>query len=1076
MTDFKKYRSLKLTAGFLLRSINRDSEYDNVHRVDQTRSSDFHPILFATPEIQSYIDQYLVTATKTVMRSDLRSSRIPHDACCGPEETLEPIPLEPQPELKINQFYNPYTWSDFGFGHFLVDEETFQFISGMQTDRLMTLFVSKLVYLDDDGRTRQLRAHEFMSMVGFAAIGTEVGKRVYVVTMVDWRFYGRQVIGDHYLSLATLSSQPTWDRLFDACYEEMDDSPWCYQYFSYRRRVHPTDRSNLKTSLLAAVWGQPDSRYFRQGANVATAWDNMFFSNTLGYSGQSFSSDVSGQSLMELLQGDLTDSGPPVPKDLDPNTGQKSRITFSIWFRRRKKTKVQCGDFLYRLGIGDTHFFSSMYAVYDPQNDIANQSALDSYYDHLSAQWAERLPISSHSLIVPWPFSSGSIIDFGNTVPGALYHNRGMMLAPVHQHLYAVDEQHDSCNEQCMIDIDDYSDIIYLDRSSFHRATVIGSKWEPIVERWHYTLEVEGRCYFAWEDYQENKFTVPDVRSNSCGRIPVGTTGLFRIDECCGTSFDPDCEKCVVSVYVPGQGTLLTQAPKGTFRGVALEDIPKGDTGLIQIQGCRSDMSFNVNAKNWSECDAETDDKLVVTVDECCQVFFNLCKCCDNSCCENDKVYFCANGEQVVLELNVPKVIMLDECDDNCVQAYWTVTLTEKTISEDCETMDVTIEIVPYCDAERPVETVSATFNCATPSCETGTGTYFPIDFSYGNSKDCTCQPCVACECDYPNLYVCFNGITYDLSDFSQKTWDVPPECCEDCPGGGKLYLRLVDRVVSEDCSTQTWSVTGSYTCYGTGGGGGGTDPGGPMSIILPMPLNHDFEIITACDEETCDVAFSIPFVADCQLALTASNSNACDPCDPCAPDRPDCVDGIKILLPDDKGKWDGGMLPYNWDFVSASYDTSTGNWQLIARVKAGMWGFSSGQLVPYASSNAAITNHSPAASGPYSEGTVLTIEGTSTPPTALNCSGWRILSTVPSQQHIGYDFECRHCNNQAGDSISAAGSVSATMEGAVSVTEAGQSVSTSGTVDTNEVIGDIAVTQAGDTVAAFGTISGIIE
>ena len=142
------------------------------------------------------------------------------------------------------------------------------------------------------------------------------------------------------------------------------------------------------------------------------------------------------------------------------------------------------------------------------------------------------------------------------------------------------------------------------------------------------------------------------------------------------------------------------------------------------------------------------------------------------------------------------------------------------------------------------------------------------------------------------------------------------------------------------------------------------------------------FNMGTVCD---CidPVVFEVGVVRGCRATLSA----VCDPCQPSP-----CIDNCQVNKPS-TAIGSGGQF---WDILSSTYNTSNGNWSLVAIAKTptgvGASSFSSGQVTSFGGANASITSHTPPPNfggSAYPVGTIVTINGTSTPPTSLNCGSW---------------------------------------------------------------------------------------
>lgn len=107
------------------------------------------------------------------------------------------------------------------------------------------------------------------------------------------------------------------------------------------------------------------------------------------------------------------------------------------------------------------------------------------------------------------------------------------------------------------------------------------------------------------------------------------------------------------------------------------------------------------------------------------------------------------------------------------------------------------------------------------------------------------------------------------------------------------------------------------------------------------------------------------------------------------------------------------GRFSQWWEILSASYDRTSGNWEVVARTIV-IGGYSSGQLYNNGGSNAVITSHVPAPTfgtgRPYPAGTRVTVKGTSTPPTSANCGSWRFGMLGYAVVFLVWEFNTKPC------------------------------------------------------------------
>jgi hypothetical protein len=151
--------------------------------------------------------------------------------------------------------------------------------------------------------------------------------------------------------------------------------------------------------------------------------------------------------------------------------------------------------------------------------------------------------------------------------------------------------------------------------------------------------------------------------------------------------------------------------------------------------------------------------------------------------------------------------------------------------------------------------------------------------------------------------------------------------------------------------------------------------------------------------------------VGCCDCGSGVSSSSSSGPTEP-----PGCVDGVTVVLPG-TGYQSGGPL---WDIVSASYDMATGNWSVTATANANAGTAPSCGAyyvcdeVFNAASNPVVTNctlgNSTTQNGPFCQGATVTITGTSTPPTAANCSTWEIAIKSWATPFLSIYFDCAAC------------------------------------------------------------------
>lgn len=126
------------------------------------------------------------------------------------------------------------------------------------------------------------------------------------------------------------------------------------------------------------------------------------------------------------------------------------------------------------------------------------------------------------------------------------------------------------------------------------------------------------------------------------------------------------------------------------------------------------------------------------------------------------------------------------------------------------------------------------------------------------------------------------------------------------------------------------------------------------------------------------------------------------------------CIDGCEVIVPP-VGRIPG--TPSFWEILSSSYNRGNGNWSLTAKAVVDFGsssGRSTGVVISEGGANAAITSHLPAPNFPvgfaYPAGTVVSIQGTSTPPTAANCGVWKFYLSAPLVVCLSAEWRSQKC------------------------------------------------------------------
>jgi hypothetical protein len=142
--------------------------------------------------------------------------------------------------------------------------------------------------------------------------------------------------------------------------------------------------------------------------------------------------------------------------------------------------------------------------------------------------------------------------------------------------------------------------------------------------------------------------------------------------------------------------------------------------------------------------------------------------------------------------------------------------------------------------------------------------------------------------------------------------------------------------------------------------------------------------------------------------SYTGENAGCCD-CsgDPSSGSTEPCVDNCRV-------KVSACFNSFAWNCIENSYDSSTGNWTIkaIANIDGV---YCSGRVASQCGADAKIVKMSPPPLGPWPKGTVLTIHGTSTPPTDANCNCWRFDLLTYATVFWGGNFIAERCGGTGG-------------------------------------------------------------
>jgi len=130
-----------------------------------------------------------------------------------------------------------------------------------------------------------------------------------------------------------------------------------------------------------------------------------------------------------------------------------------------------------------------------------------------------------------------------------------------------------------------------------------------------------------------------------------------------------------------------------TYRGICGATIAPGETGPIEVYGGPECGVVQIDAENHSECTFRLGNRIAVTVDKCCEIWFNGC-----SCCGSDTPPDCCDRSAVICIGQVSKIVSFDGGS-----AIWDV-------SECCGCEGATFEVEITCVAEVP--TADWTYTC----------------------------------------------------------------------------------------------------------------------------------------------------------------------------------------------------------------------------------------------------------------------------------------------------------------------------------------------------------------------------
>jgi hypothetical protein len=275
-----------------------------------------------------------------------------------------------------------------------------------------------------------------------------------------------------------------------------------------------------------------------------------------------------------------------------------------------------------------------------------------------------------------------------------------------------------------------------------------------------------------------------------------------------------------------------------------------------------------------------------------------------------------------------------------------------------------------------------------------------------------------------PGQQLCFTLVSYSPGLQYNGDLNYPPPTAFDFGWGiywgisGGIYDPPYPKVTTYsvtvqytgNCCVNNYNQTiGSFVLYG-----GDRDryrvadviccESGGSSIAVPYTVPGWRSNTTSCPPEDCisiGGEWKSPFLDEpppCESSDDSESDSASD-----------CVGGVTVL-PLGTGYQSGGNL---WDITASSYNMSNGNWSVtaVANVNAGSppgGATATCNVAANAASSPAVTSCTGV--GPYSQGQTITVSGTSTPPTSVNCGAWAIQAQTFNITNLTFGFFCSTC------------------------------------------------------------------
>ena len=261
--------------------------------------------------------------------------------------------------------------------------------------------------------------------------------------------------------------------------------------------------------------------------------------------------------------------------------------------------------------------------------------------------------------------------------------------------------------------------------------------------------------------------------------------------------------------------------PAGTSYPAIVTE-PSEPNSIVTLSVPRGILEFEqVEAQNWSQCDFEVLDRVVLSIDDCCNAFFTGCKCCEPCECEFSSLFMCIGGESVELTAMQPNTFDLSNFCEDCDSAELEIMLVGSSITEDCNTVTHTLEYRFTCDgAVEENQFVTEPLSCDEQNCENSIsigsasiGCLF--GFIYTNSIDCSCLRCTedteGCDELPDTLHAIFEWpSSVGLAEVQKEIVSLPLVRVTDCEFECDLSSIIDPTVYSPASTTFTVQMNGS--------------------------------------------------------------------------------------------------------------------------------------------------------------------------------------------------------------------------------------------------------------------------